>query len=139
MNTQVIATIPNETRIAFISRIATIMNQVLLRHWGAQAQALGAVNIVIDVPACTVTECSNETPGSSRPAASCDPKTRSLTVHPYLVHRRTPKYVLEYLCLCAADVYQGSLATHYAPLFRHREKALGWLFKRGFPTAAALC
>lgn len=76
------------------------------------------------------------------PASSHNPVDDSITLHSYLAHRKAPRFVLSYLIYheCARRLHNVDPDGPPTPRFLacernapHRDKALEWLSRHGFP------
>lgn len=76
------------------------------------------------------------------PASGFDITTDSVILHPYLAHRRAPRFVLFYLIHheCARHQFHAKTQIYTSPDFLrcernapHRDKAIRWLCQQGFP------
>ena len=76
------------------------------------------------------------------PAACYYPDSKTIAIHPHLQHCNAPQYVLKYLIFHESchQLIEWDGDTPHPPAFMewekiapHRERAVGWLSKRGFP------
>lgn len=76
------------------------------------------------------------------PASSHDRQRREIVLHSYLYHRKAPQFVLTYLIYheCIQSMHPRGTDGFYSEIFLaaekhapHREKAIRWLCRHGFP------
>lgn len=120
-------------------RLQTIWHSVNQRYFSGEVEA----RVAIDVPVVQDYAAPKKAHGVSPiPPASWDRHTRRITIHPYLIDRRAPRYVIEYLLhecgrrmsvmgVCGGEAEQGAPCPA-------RDKAVKWLEEKGFPTLSEL-
>lgn len=76
------------------------------------------------------------------PAACYYPESQIIAIHPYLLQRNIPQFVLRYLIYheCCHQAVPSQRENHHSEEFMvlerqapHRERAIRWLEKEGFP------
>lgn len=107
------------------------LREVLLKinstYFGNALQA----NVAIDVPGpSSFAKTGLGVSSSPVPAATYDPSGQVFIVHPYLLERRAPRYVIEVLLIHAACQHNHVLTRKCHPRI---VRAVDWLEKRGFP------
>lgn len=95
-----------------------------------------SMRAVVDVPAHQQTGFIKAAPRSDVPPASFHLDSQTVVLHPYLIEKNAPRYVLEFLMIYGGCMFiSGDLGREpeLIKTYNYREKAMGWLAHKGFP------